>query len=147
MSYPDIIPLQPMSLPSAKVFYGDFMEKVAFISGHLGISESEWNEHYVPKIDEAISLGHRFVVGDARGVDVMAQLHLNSKGVRNVTVYHMFKEPRFNKGGFNTKGGYESDDERDSAMTKNSDYDIAWVRPGKEKSGTAKNIKRRTHPF
>lgn len=39
---------------------------------------------------------------------------------RNITVYHMFK-----------------------AMTEHSDYDIAFIRKGKESSGTAQNILRR----
>ena len=37
----------------------------------------------------------------------------------------------------------KSYDECDSIMTLSSDFDIAWVRPGKEDSHTAKNIKRR----
>lgn len=45
--------------------------------------------------------------------------------------------------GFKTVGGFESDRVRDEAMTAASDADIAWVRPGREKSGTAKNLKRR----
>ena len=40
-------------------------------------------------------------------------------------------------------GGYKSDIERDSAMTENSDYDIAFVKSGRWNSGTAQNIKRR----
>jgi hypothetical protein len=116
--------------------------KIAFISGHLGISPDEFTEHYVPKINAAIANGDYFVVGDARGVDVMAQLHLMNYKDR-VTVYHMFSSPRFNKGEFKTSGGFESDSDRDAAMTRVSNYDIAWVRPGRESSGTAKNIQRR----
>lgn len=113
---------------------------VAYISGHMGISEAEWIEHYVPKINKAIAEGHYFVIGDARGVDVSAQLHLMSYPKERVTIYHMFDSPRFNKGNNKTKGGFKSDEERDSAMTRASHYDIAWVRPGREGSGTAKNI-------
>jgi len=40
-------------------------------------------------------------------------------------------------------GGFTTDDERDAAMTMASDADIAWVRPGRKKSGTAKNLARR----
>ena len=36
-----------------------------------------------------------------------------------------------------------SDEERDLAMSCASTDDIAWVRSGREKSGTAKNINRR----
>jgi hypothetical protein len=34
-------------------------------------------------------------------------------------------------------------DECDASMTKHSNFDIAWIRPGREDSHTAKNIKRR----
>lgn len=34
-------------------------------------------------------------------------------------------------------------DECDAAMTEDSDFDIAWIRPGKEDSHTADNIRRR----
>jgi hypothetical protein len=60
-----------------------------------------------------------------------------------VRVYHMFQTPRNNVGGFILVGGYMSDEERDAALTAVSDYDIAWVRPGRENSGTAKNLQRR----
>ncbi|WQJ53862.1 MAG: hypothetical protein [Wendovervirus sonii] len=63
---------------------------------------------------------------------------------KRVTVYHMFDSPRnLASDKFNLKGGYKSDEERDSAMTDASDFDIAYIRKGKEKSGTAQNIMRR----
>lgn len=40
-------------------------------------------------------------------------------------------------------GGFESDEERDSAMTRDSDFDIAFIKDGRWDSGTAQNIKRR----
>ena len=43
----------------------------------------------------------------------------------------------------NTVGGFQSDEERDSAMTNNSYKDIAFVRNHTELSGTAQNILRR----
>lgn len=75
----------------------------------------------------------------------MAQQFLSNEqiDVNSVVVYHMFIAPRNHVSKFLTKGGYVNDEDRDSAMTKESDYDIAWVRPGKEKSGTAINIRRR----
>jgi hypothetical protein len=42
-----------------------------------------------------------------------------------------------------TKGGYQTDEERDSAMTKDSMFDIAFVADNKVMSGTAENILRR----
>jgi len=119
---------------------------IIFISGHLKISEEEFIEHYVSNINLAIMNDCSFVVGDARGVDTMAQTYLFrilGEGSPKVTVYHMFDRPRNNVGKFKTKGGYTSDDERDAAMTRESHKDIAWVRPGKETSGTAKNVQRR----
>lgn len=41
------------------------------------------------------------------------------------------------------KGGFKSDEERDSAMTKGSDFDIAFIKDKRWNSGTAQNIKRR----
>jgi hypothetical protein len=118
---------------------------IAFISGHLDLTKEEFEEHYVPKILDALNRDDKFVVGDARGADLMAQKYLYDMMdcIGYVTVYHMFEKPRNLVENFFTKGGYKSDDERDSAMTKESDYDIAWVRLGREKSGTAKNIQRR----
>lgn len=107
---------------------------INFISGHLRISAAEFAQHYQPAIDAALRRGEAFVVGDARGVDAMAQRYLHGK-TEAVTVFHMFRAPRYNPG-FPTKGGFTSDDERDAAMTLDSDQDIAWVRPGREASGT-----------
>ena len=116
--------------------------KTAFISGHLDTTEDEFYQHYVGKIDKAVENGDSFVVGDARGTDTFAQEYL-AGFTDKVVVYHMFKFPRNNKGHCRTVGNFGTDEERDAAMTSDSDYDIAWVRPGKEKSGTAKNINRR----
>ena len=121
---------------------------VYFISGHRNITKKEFQEHYSSLIDTIISLNEkigrdiRFVVGDYVGVDIMAQKHLNNIGFKDVTVYHMFKKP-MNSVGFPTIGGFKTDEERDSAMTMISDYDIAWVREGMSKSGTQQNIDRR----
>jgi hypothetical protein len=120
--------------------------KVAFISGHLDVTIEEFREHYCPKILEAIAAGHNFVVGDARGVDNFANMFLGAMVWQNnrVTVYHMFTRARNNVCGHPTCDGFGSDAERDVEMTAASDYDIAWVREGREKSGTARNIARRT---
>ena len=113
-----------------------------FVSGHLDLTEREFESHYAKPISEALSKGGAFVVGDARGCDTMAQEYLRRRR-SSVTVFHMFTSPRNNVGGFCTFGGFTSDEERDAEMTQRSDADIAWVRPGREKSGTAKNLQRR----
>ena len=116
--------------------------KIYFISGHRDITPEEFNEHYVPAIDKALSEKKAtFVIGDYHGVDFIAQKYLKNKKA-DVIVYHMFESPRENAG-HPTLGGFKNDEERDAAMTEISDEDIAWVRPGKEKSGTAINLKRR----
>ena len=114
---------------------------IYFVSGHLDLTREEFLENYAHRLRTAVAEGAEFVVGDAKGTDSMAQELLNSLSA-SVTVYHMFDLPR-NNCGFKTVGGFKSDDERDSAMTENSNYDIAWIRPGREKSGTAKNLRRR----
>jgi hypothetical protein len=114
---------------------------IYFISGHLDVSIQEFMDHYLIPIQRGQVLGDSFVVGDARGLDLLAQEFL--RGSNKVTVYHMFESPRNNYGGYATVGGFKSDSERDEAMTAVSDEDIAWVRPGREKSGTAKNLARR----
>ena len=57
----------------------------------------------------------------------------------------MFESPRNHNTTIKSlKGGFKNDEERDSAMTNVSDFDIAFVRDGKWKdSGTAINIRRR----
>ncbi len=113
-----------------------------FISGHLDITPEEFSEHYVERLLALIDEGASFVVGDARGADKRAQTFLKGRGAMRVTVYHMYNKPRNNEG-FQTHGGFRTDEERDRAMTAASDADVAWVRPGRENSGTAKNLGRR----
>jgi len=116
-----------------------------FISGHIDLTLREFIDHYVPQIDRYLKsdLKPIFVIGDAAGCDTMAQAYLKDKSVK-VIVYHMLVEPRNNSWGYPTIGGFLTDTDRDSAMTQDSDIDIAWVRPGREKSGTAKNLARRS---
>lgn len=86
------------------------------------------------------------VVAECDGADRMAQDYLLACGVapKSINVYHMLKAPRYLANhNIPTIGGYTSDLQRDEAMTRNSDYDIAFIRKGKETSGTAQNILRR----
>lgn len=129
-----------------------------FISGHLDLSKKEFDENYKNKILDEISKNSLFIIGDARGADSLAQKFLveNNVNYENVTIYHMFEKPRNNFGVYKTKGGFQSDEERDIEMTLNSDDDILWVRSAKEQqkklgnkydpnfiNGTTKNIMRR----
>lgn len=118
--------------------------KIAHISGHYDLSEAEFERHYRPPIDEAIAHGDHFIVGDANGADVSAQQYLFARlgASDRVRVFHMLDRPRHNAG-FATVGGFDSDEQRNEAMTHQSDYDIAWVRHGFEHAGTARNLARR----
>ena len=128
-----------------------------FLSGHLDLTADEFDQYYKPRIDDILEecdqqswLAALFVVGDARGADAMCQQYLFEQQAKYVsavlvTVYHMFTSPR-NNAGFPVIGGFKSDSERDAAMTQASDVDIAWVRLGREKSGTQKNLDRRNAP-
>ena len=128
------------------------MEKgrIFFISGHRDITQDEFEKFYLDTIDKLSENPLvSFVVGDCNGVDFMAQQALSELVTPDrVTVYHMFTKPRnlANKK-FKLKGGYKSDIARDSAMTQDSTDDLAWIRKGKENSGTAQNILRRYTMF
>lgn len=118
----------------------------AFISGHLDLTENEFNEHYREEIRQALKRGDSFVVGDAPGADSMAQGYIAVMPYPvNVTVYHILETPRHNVGDFKTSAHYANQNAKDAAMTYASDYDIAWTRPGREgeRSGTGRNILRR----
>lgn len=112
-----------------------------FISGHLDLTQAEFDKHYRHKIDHALAKNQSFVVGDAKGADTLAQQYLFGK-TKAVVLYHMFESPR-NNAGFPTRGGFQSDAERDEQMTRDSHQDIVWVKPGRKKSGTQKNLDRR----
>jgi hypothetical protein len=126
------------------------MAECVFISGHIDLTPEEFGEHYVLELHRLVQTKCTFVVGDAAGCDHMVQQWFDSSfplGGAPLTVYHMFVAPRNH--GFPTIeiyrciGGFQSDKERDEAMTAASSQDLAWVRPGREKSGTAKNLARR----
>lgn len=115
---------------------------IYFISGHRNLNDNEFDTHYKSLIDYAIKTNGYFVVGDYYGLDIKAQEYLKGKVPdSHVTVYHMFDSPKNYVDGFNKKGGYSLDEERDAAMTRDSDIDIAWARY--KESGTARNIERR----
>lgn len=114
-----------------------------FISGHLSLTEEEFEIHYRELIDYAIAAGHDFVVGDAPGADTIAQKYLAEHVSRErVVVYHAYTSPR-NANNFRMVGNFPSQNAKDKAMTLASDYDILWIRPGREDSGTARNLERR----
>ena len=147
--------VEPLSQEYIDKGYEEVLEKekekevTYFISGHRDITEAEFERNYKTALEEVVSdvPDCRFVVGDYYGVDIMAQNYLvDVLGVDadRITVYHMLEAPRnINPKIENTVGGFQSDRERDAAMTAASTSDIAFVRDNTKISGTAENILRR----
>lgn len=128
---------------------------IYFISGHRNITQEEFNEYYKPIIADTFlrDTNPSFVLAECEGADSMAQDYLKKllesevlykEFAPTVTVYHMYESPRYLASSkFETKGGYTSDVERDTAMTKNSNIDIAFIKDSSRDSGTRQNIIRR----
>lgn len=106
------------------------MNQKYFISGHVDLTQEEFNQHYLPRITEVAENGAHFVVGDAYGADYLAQKYLNDLGIdkNRVTVYHRFENPQYDFG-FNRVPNFKSHPQKDEHMTENSTDDIAWIRP------------------
>ncbi len=154
-------------------------EQVCFISGHTDISNGKFQSYYQAKIDHAIASNHEFVIGCSKGTDRLAFEYLVTRGAANrITIYMCeYEVDQFIKY-FQSRGAsllimesYLSDlgdnttiktcqkfktlNQRDEAMTLNSDYDIAYVRTKDEAkefygpkyksriTGTEKNLIRR----
>ena len=123
-----------------------------FISGHRNITQEEFDNNYGKYLTDLLTktpstTNVRFIMGDYYGVDIMAQHYLidvlNFPPER-ICVYHMFDKPRnIHPLIVNKVGGFTSDEERDAAMTRDSHFDIAFVRNHNKWSGTGANILRR----
>lgn len=137
------------------------MSRVAFISGHRDIDEKEFAAYYREQLTMAESIGDRFVVGNAQGVDTLAvrylldELHVDP-GRITIYIYGTYPLEFLSRGVNVHRGGYKSATTRDAAMTEVSQYDIAWERPEEacrvkygdkyrkgRRTGTGNNIKRR----
>lgn len=46
--------------------------RVAFISGHTDLSDTDFEQHYIPQIEVALEARDSFIFGDATGVDTQA---------------------------------------------------------------------------
>ncbi|CAN8105718.1 unnamed protein product [Discula destructiva] len=60
----------------------DVPRPVALISGHTDLSTADFQAHYIPQLEAALAAGHRFILGDAAGVDTLALAHLLSADVQ-----------------------------------------------------------------
>ena len=118
-----------------------------FVSGHRDLTKEEFEEYYVPLIQKVIEedIYVDFVVGDWEGCDTIFVKYMEEYYTDIVIHIFYVSSSRIKEGEFNEYCFRECDsyDECDSVMTLVSDFDIAWIRPGREDSHTAKNIKRR----
>ncbi|KAI5360664.1 hypothetical protein Slin15195_G085800 [Septoria linicola] len=132
--------------------------RMAFISGHIDLTEASFLTHYQAAIDKAIRENEHFILSNAGGADTLARQYLLAHGVHpsRITIWnHTPPERRkrdanatmrsidesrtgeatldsYRKQGLNVKviNGWHT--ERDAAMTAASDYDVLWVRPDEE---------------
>ncbi|KAK5707286.1 hypothetical protein LTR17_020821 [Elasticomyces elasticus] len=56
--------------------------QTALISGHTDLSSVDFDNIYIPQINNALLLGHSFILGDAAGVDTQALQFLLSESIR-----------------------------------------------------------------
>ncbi|KAF8157804.1 hypothetical protein B0H34DRAFT_428925 [Crassisporium funariophilum] len=107
---------------------------IAFISGPMTQGPDYFSLHYKPKIDAAIAAGHSFIMGLDPGMDLISLKYLVDQGVdlSRITVYLTNFEYRIfarhirwylDLGGKIQYRGINIED-RDAAMTRESDYDI-----------------------
>lgn len=147
-----------------------YVKTRAFISGHTNMTEKEFKDNYEEKINNAINLGHEFVIGNASGCDTIALNYLLEKKVepKRISIYFYSRYPsKYDNEYYKAMKvnviceqseckKFLSYEQRDKYMTINSDYDIAWIRSIEEnkkiygnnfkenrKSGTEQNIERR----
>lgn len=120
---------------------------IYFISGHRDLTTEEFVEHYVPLIHKVIKEDSQaaFVVGDWEGCDSMFVQYMEAFYSKvPIVIFYVdilrIKEGKFNIYDFRECVNYY---ECDATMTLCSHFDIAWIRPGRENSHTANNIRRR----
>lgn len=122
--------------------------KKYFVSGPHDITLEEFAEHYAPRLHE-LTGACTFVVGDCPGTDRLAVAYLYqdmSIRLQDVVIHHIGDIPRGINIPFPTRGGYLDPGDRDAGMTRASDADILWTRPGTlrpHKTPVGRNIARR----
>lgn len=133
------------------------------VSGPI-MTEDEFNEYYTQKVASFAMKGFNFIYKDnleyndetlTGTVEAFTNLVLSNYIIANeikeftnpkikVTIYHLGDTPTTEKiEGFDYKGGFETIEELEKAMTQDSDFDLIYIKPGQEDSNLARNILRR----
>lgn len=125
------------------------MNKV-FISGSIAIKRLP--NDIEQSLQNIIHQGFEILVGDAKGIDTLVQNYCLQQNYHNVTVYSISEKPRYKVDSFSSrcinvpshlKNGRERQQEKDKAMTQNSDYSfVIW--DGKSQ-GSYENALRAIH--
>lgn len=101
---------------------------------------------FINKLDRICSEGHKILIGDCFGVDLLVQKFLSERSYTNVTVYVSGDKVRCNYGNFPVKHiavksgitGFEFRRQKDIAMAQDADFGLMlW--DGRSR-GTAANI-------
>ena len=126
--------------------------QIAFLSGHIDITASQFTQNYATPLDAAIAQGDNFIMSNAGGADTMGLAYLDSHDVSpdRITIYLHTPQPNrrlnatqtrinslrlrrgveeaYKKKGYKCKVVQGFHTERDAVMTEESDYDILWMR-------------------
>ena len=124
---------------------------IYFVSGHRDLTQEEFNIYYIPQIKKVITqdITASFVVGDWEGCDSMfLRYMIDNRYINYIHLYYVGESKLYNNLELGENYAIrlipkKCYDECDASMTKDSDFDIAWIRPGRGDSHTALNIKRR----
>lgn len=135
-----------------------------FVSGHRDLTKEEFNSIYIPAINKYIdwlkedhshifdSKKLTFYVGDCEGCDKMTIYYLCGKLNRNIKLVICSLKEKFEgqinydlciNDNISVIKEFNTHEERDAYMTKNTDIDLLYIRPNKWDSGTAQNFVRR----
>lgn len=114
-----------------------------FISGHKDLTQEEFEQYYIPLINQGMYNNVKFYISNYQNCDRFCYDYFEKCEYYNVEIC-------FNRLGFSKINdkfikavGFKSDEEILIYMTEHTDKDIAWVRNENQLTTTAKNILRR----
>lgn len=114
-----------------------------FISGHKDLTKEEFEQYYIPLIDQGIYNNAKFYISNYGNCDRFSYDYFKLCEYYNVEIC-------FNRLGFSNIDdkfikavGFKSDEEMYCYMTNKTNKDIAWIRNEVKLTTTGKNILRR----